>query len=94
MSLLRGPLNGVGGVRQVVDTIDSFRGSTSNLAQAGVFEYLENDLHKFHITDERSLTLNQIRACARQLLRGLRQIHQKDIVHTGTPFPYDVKTIM
>lgn len=58
-------LSGVQGVRQMIDRVD-LQGT-----RVGVFEYLENDLHKFHLTDKRGFTLNQIKSGARQLLVGL-----------------------
>lgn len=86
MTLLCGPLKGVEGVRQIVDTVSLQNESTADDARAGVFEYLENDLHRFHLTEKRSFSLNQIKTCARQLLAALSHVHKKDIVHTGQCF--------
>jgi hypothetical protein len=74
MTLLCGPLKDVEGVRQMTDTVDLKDEFTADDARAGVFEYMENDLHKFHLTDKRRFTLNQIKTCARQLLLGLCQV--------------------
>ena len=83
IALLCGPVKGLRGVRQLVDLVDLQDESTTREARAGVFEYLESDLHKFHLTDKRTLTLDQIQICARQLLVGLREVHKKNIIHTG-----------
>lgn len=72
----------------MVDSVELPDDSTANKARAGVCEYLENDLHKIHLTEKRTFTLNQIKTCARQLLVGLCEVHQKNIIHTG---PYFVK---
>lgn len=83
MTLLCGPIRSKRGVRQIVDFVDLQDNSSTKKARAGVFESLESDLHKFHLTDKRTFTLNQSKTCARQLFRGLREVHKKDIIHTG-----------
>ena len=86
MTLLRGPLKGVEGVRQLIDTVSLQNESTIDGAQAGVFEYLDNDLDNFHCTEKRRFSLNEIKTCARQLLTGLSHIHKKGIIHTSLRF--------
>ena len=89
INLLSGPLRGVEGVRQVVDEVDLQDESTTTEVRAGVFEYLEIDLHKFHFTDKGVFKLDQTKACARQLLEGLCEMHKKNIIHTGSYVHYN-----
>ena len=86
INLLCGPLKGVEGVRQIIDVVSLDDESTADNVRAGVFEYLESDLHAFHLTEKRSFDLSQIKTCARQLLAGLSHIHKEDIIHTGSDY--------
>jgi serine/threonine protein kinase len=77
ITTLSGPLQNVEGIRQLVDQIDLAKG------RAGVFEHLDFDLHKYHVSQKHQLSRSQIKSIARQILRALSNTHRQKIVHTG-----------
>ncbi|KAH8804582.1 kinase-like domain-containing protein [Xylogone sp. PMI_703] len=81
MTVLNGPLKGAKGIRQLVDQITIYAGPNQEL-QAGVFEYFDTDLHKYHVTEREHLTRVEIKSIARQLLEALVITHKNNIVHT------------
>ena len=85
MMILDGPLKNAGGIRQLIDQIP-LQTSRSKETRAGVFESLDTDLHKFHLTQKSKLSRPEIKSIARQLLTALSVVHQHGIVHTGQSF--------
>ena len=82
MTVLQGSLKGTEGIRQLVDQIILIDGPADQI-RAGVFEHLDFDLHRFHLTLKREFSRLQIKLIARQLLNALSNIHKNNIVHTG-----------
>lgn len=82
MTILQGPLGNIEGVRRLVDQIDLADGIDGEL-KAGVLEYVEFDLHKYHLTQKRPFSAIQIRSIARQVLKTFANVHGRGIVHTG-----------
>ncbi|KAK0111476.1 hypothetical protein ONS95_001831 [Cadophora gregata] len=81
MMILNGPLKDTEGIRQLVDQIDLAMG-VDKQTRAGVFEHLDFDLHKYHLTQKHSFSRLQIKTIARQILKALSHSHKQDIVHT------------
>ncbi|RFU27514.1 hypothetical protein B7463_g8835, partial [Scytalidium lignicola] len=81
MAILNGPLKNAKGIRQLVDQIILERGPDEEI-QAGVFEYFDTDLHKYHVTERSHLSRLEIKSIARQLLEALSITHKNHIVHT------------
>lgn len=83
MAILSRDLKNAEGVRQLIDRI-VLSDAPNEDSVAGVFEYLDVDLHRHHLTQKRPLSRAQIKAIARQVLTGLSNTHGQNIVHTGT----------
>ncbi|CZS99205.1 uncharacterized protein RCO7_00499 [Rhynchosporium graminicola] len=81
VKILKGPLRNAEGIRQLVDQIDLTVGLDGQI-RAGVFEHLDFDLHRYHLTQERQFSRLQIKSIARQILKALSNSHKQDIVHT------------
>jgi serine/threonine protein kinase len=82
MMILKGPLKNCEGIRQLVDEIILTEGVDGRI-QAGVFEHLDFDLHKYHLIQKQHFSRLQIRSIARQILQALSKLHKQNIVHTG-----------
>ncbi|KAH6718576.1 kinase-like domain-containing protein [Leptodontidium sp. MPI-SDFR-AT-0119] len=80
MTILKGPLKDTEGIRQLVDQI--VLGEVNEQTRAGVFEYLDFDLHKYYLTQKHQFSRLQIKSIARQILKALSNTHKQDIVHT------------
>jgi len=76
---LTGSLKGLKGIRQLIDTVSLENGKTCG----GIFEHASVDLHDFHITLKRRMSVSQLKEFARQLLTALSQLHSRNYVHTG-----------
>jgi serine/threonine protein kinase len=82
MMILKNPLKNTEGIRQLIDQITISTSSDEDI-RAGVFEYLDFDLHKFHLVQKFQLSRPEIKSIARQILKALSVIHSCNIVHTG-----------
>lgn len=82
MMILNNPLKNAGGIRQLIDQI-IIKTGLGEETRAGVFEYLDVDLHKLHLTQKCQLSRLEIKSIARQVLKALCVTHRHNIVHTG-----------
>jgi serine/threonine protein kinase len=82
MMILKGPVKNTDGIRQLVDQIVLTVG-VDEQTRAGVFEHLDFDLHRYHLTQKHQFSRLQIKSIARQILKALSNTHKQDIVHTG-----------
>lgn len=82
MIILSGPLKNTEGIRQLVDQIVLTEGLDRH-SRAGVFEHVDLNLHKYHLTQKHRLSRLQIKSIARQILKALSNTHKQNIVHTG-----------
>lgn len=80
--VLKGPLKNTEGIRQLVDEI-VLPGDVDGQTRAGVFEHLDFDLHRSHLTQKHQFSRPQIKSIARQILKALSITHKQNIVHTG-----------